>query len=134
MGKHQDAVREFVAQFQAGDRDGVAALLSENVIAYITQSDGSARESRGRDAYADAVTWMDPVSANLRMNIPQILTIEPGLVMVMVEVHAARYGKTLHNFSGQLLRFDDNDLIDRIWMVEALPAYSDEFWSTTAPA
>lgn len=131
MSKHEDSVRQFVDRFAAGDRDGVAALLSENLIAYITQADASVKASHGRDAYADQVTWLDPVGANLQMDIPQILTIEPGLVMAMIKIQASRFGNSINNFTGQLLRFDNEGLIDRIWMVEAEPAESDEFWKAT---
>jgi hypothetical protein len=35
----------------------------------------------------------------------------------------------LHNHAGFLARFDDEGRVDELWMVDALPAYSDEFWS-----
>ena len=35
---------------------------------------------------------------------------------------------TLHNFSGQLAAVNNGKLTE-LWMVEALPAESDEFWS-----
>jgi ketosteroid isomerase-like protein len=46
----------------------------------------------------------------------------------MLEVHAARAGRALHNFSGQLLTVRDG-AITELWMVDALPAESDAFWS-----
>jgi hypothetical protein len=54
--------------------------------------------------------------------------VEPGRVLVMVEVHAARRGRTLHNFSGQLASVRAGR-ITSLWMVDALPAASDRFWS-----
>lgn len=47
----------------------------------------------------------------------------------MVEFKAERKGRTLHNHAGFLARFDGDVRIDELWMVDALPAYSDEFWS-----
>ena len=47
----------------------------------------------------------------------------------MVEIHAARRGRTLHNHAAHLLSVRDG-LIHEWWMVEALPAESDAFWST----
>lgn len=48
--------------------------------------------------------------------------------MVMVEVHAARGRRTLHNFATHLFSLDDGR-ISEWWMVEALPAESDAFWA-----
>ena len=46
----------------------------------------------------------------------------------MVEIQAEREGRRLHNFAAFLADVDDGR-VSRLWMVEALPAYSDEFWS-----
>ena len=127
---HEQTVVDLVQAFAGGDSAAVKSRLADGLGAHVTQSDGSTRQVVGSANYAAIVDAMDPLSANLQMEIPQIMTIEPGLVMAMFEVHAARYGRRLHNFSGQLFRFD-GDVIDRIWMVEALPRESDEFWSAT---
>ncbi|MEI2728467.1 MAG: nuclear transport factor 2 family protein [Candidatus Nanopelagicales bacterium] len=127
---HEQTVVDLVQAFAGGDSAAVKSRLADGLVAHVTQSDGSTRQVVGSANYAAIVDAMDPLSANLQMEIPQIMTIEPGLVMAMFEVHAARYGRRLHNFSGQLFRFD-GDVIDRIWMVEALPRESDEFWSAT---
>jgi hypothetical protein len=48
---------------------------------------------------------MDPVGAGLQMELTQSpVMVGPDQVMVMVEVHAARKGRSLHNFAGHLLR------------------------------
>ena len=127
---HEQTVVDLVQAFAGGDSAAVKSRLADGLVAHVTQSDGSTRQVVGSANYAAIVDTMDPLSANLQMEIPQITTIEPGLVMAMFEVHAARYGRRLHNFSGQLFRFD-GEVIDRIWMVEALPRESDEFWSAT---
>ena len=127
---HEQTVVDLVQAFAGGDSAALKSRLADGLVAHVTQSDGSTRQVVGSANYAAIVDAMDPLSANLQMEIPQIMTIEPGLVMAMFEVHAARYGRRLHNFSGQLFRFD-GDVIDRIWMVEALPRESDEFWSAT---
>ncbi len=46
----------------------------------------------------------------------------------MVEVAAARGDRTLPNHAAHLLRVRNGE-ITQMWMVEALPAYSAEFWS-----
>ena len=44
----------------------------------------------------------------------------------MVEIYAERKERTLHNFAAFLAVGADQ--LRELWMVEALPAYSDEFW------
>ena len=124
----ESVVIDLVSAFALGDAERVGELLAEDLIAHVTNPDGSTREVHGRAAYVAIIDAMDPVSASLRLDIPQITTIEPGLVLVMVEVHASRGGRTLHNFSGQLFRVSSG-VVSQCWMVEALPAESDEFWS-----
>jgi len=46
----------------------------------------------------------------------------------MVEIKAKRKGRELHNFAAFLMDIRDRR-ISKMRMVEALPAYSDEFWS-----
>lgn len=121
-------VIDLVLAFADADTERVGELLAEELVAHVTNPDGSTREVQGRANYLAIIDAMDPVSASLRLDIPQIATIEPGLVLAMVEVHAQRNDRTLHNFSGQLFRVV-NGVVSQCWMVEALPAQSDEFWS-----
>jgi len=51
--------------------------------------------------------------------------------MVMVEIRAERNGRSLHNFSAFLAKTHEGQ-ISELWMVEALPAYSDAFWQSPA--
>ena len=48
--------------------------------------------------------------------------------MTMVEIRAERGGRQLHNFAAFLAQVSDGK-VTKLWMVDALPAYSDEFWS-----
>jgi hypothetical protein len=43
-------------------------------------------------------------------------------------VRAERQGRTLHNFAGFLTRVAEGRITE-LWMVDAKPASSDEFWS-----
>ena len=61
------------------------------------------------------------------MRVTQTVTVAPGSTLTMVEIRAERAGKTLHNFSAFLARIEDGQIVE-LWMVEALPAYSAEFW------
>jgi hypothetical protein len=47
----------------------------------------------------------------------------------MRQLLAERRGRSLHNFSGQLVTVESG-VITELWMVDALPAESDAFWSS----
>ncbi len=85
--------------------------------------------SAGRDDYVESFRAMDVPSANLELTVPNIVEVEPGRVLVMVVVRAERDGRSLHNFSGQLATVRDGRITE-LWMVDALPAESDRFWSS----
>ena len=57
----------------------------------------------------------------------QVLAVDDQRVLAMVEIRAERDGRTLHNHAGFLLELRRG--IARLWMVDALPEYSAEFWS-----
>jgi hypothetical protein len=57
-----------------------------------------------------------------------VLEIDDELVLSMVEIRAKREGRELHNFAAFLARITGGRIAD-LWMVDARPAYSDEFWS-----
>ena len=71
---------------------------------------------------------MDLPSAEFRVDVTQAVAVRPDLAMVMVEINAARGGRTLHNHPAHLFFLRDG-LVAEWWMVEALPAESDAFWS-----
>ena len=57
------------------------------------------------------------------------MTVKPDLAMAMVEINAALAERTLHNHAAHLLFLRDG-LVASWWMVDALPAESDVFWSS----
>jgi ketosteroid isomerase-like protein len=120
-------VSGFLRAFERGDLRSLAELLTDGFVGHITSADAGIRKV-DRDGYVAAVRSMDIRSANLRLEVPNIVEVEPGRVLVMVEVHAQRGRSVLHNFSGQLATVTDGKLSE-LWMVEALPAESDAFWS-----
>ena len=124
----QSVVRRFVAAFRSGDLDTVTALLAPGFVGHITTADGGVR-SANRDAFVASVRAMDVASAQLQLDVPNLVEVEPGRILVMVEVRAERSGRSLHNFSGQLATVRDG-LITDLWMVDALPAESDRFWTS----
>jgi len=124
----QEVAREMVAAFSAADFPRMRSVLADNLCAYITNRDGGVDQVIGADAYLARVEAMDLPSAQFRVELTQLVTIRPGLVMVMVEIHAARGANTLHNHAAHLLQIQDG-AIGAWWMVEALPAESEAFWS-----
>ncbi len=99
--------------------------------AYVTDRDGGVDEVRGTDGYLARarIEAMDLPAARYRLSITQAVTVRPDLVRLMVEVDAPQGGRTLHDHAAHLLTVRDG-VVAEWWMVEALPAESDEFWST----
>jgi ketosteroid isomerase-like protein len=126
MASARDVVLGFMRTFERGDLRVLRESLTDDFTGHITTADGGVRDV-DRDGYVESVRAMDVPTAHLRLDIPNVVEIEPGRVLVMVEVHAQRDGRTLHNFSGQLATVVDGKLSE-IWMVDALPAESDDFW------
>lgn len=123
-----DTFAAFMRAAQAGDLEAMRTLMSESFAGYITTADGGVRRV-DRDGYIASIDTMDVRSANLRMEVPNAVVVEPGRVLAMIEIRAERGGRSLHNFTGQLARVEDG-AITELWMVEALPAESDAFWAT----
>jgi ketosteroid isomerase-like protein len=123
----RDVALAFVRAFGSADLDALGALLADDFVGHVTTADGGVVEV-DREGYVDSVRSMDVATANLRLEVPNIVEVGMDRVLVMVVVHAARGGKTLHNFSGQLATVASGRLTE-LWMVDALPAESDEFWS-----
>jgi ketosteroid isomerase-like protein len=121
------AVTSFLRAFEKGDLRALEGLLTEDFVGHITTADAGIRQV-DRGGYVSGVRSMDVRSADLRLAVPNMVEVEPGRVLVMVEVHAQRGRSVLHNFSGQLATVTDGKL-NELWMVEALPAESDAFWS-----
>lgn len=118
--------RGFFEAFAGGDVEAALARLAPDVVAWVTNADGGVDEVRGRDGYRGRIPDMD--SAEWHIDITQVLAIDAERVLTAVEIHAHRHGKDLHNFAAFLARVADG-LIAELWMVEARPAFSDEFWS-----
>lgn len=126
-----DIAREIVLAFvQAAERGDVSAmgrLMSDDFVGHVTTAEGGSQKA-DRGQYLDSIIQMDVASAGLRLTITDTVDVEPGLVMFLVEVHAERGGRRLHNHSGQLVRIETGR-ISELWMVDALPVESDAFWA-----
>lgn len=123
----ESVVRAFLDAFARADLAGLRVAMADDFVALVTTADGGTRTASADD-YVVSVEAMDVPTAGLQLAVKDVTAIGPDRVLVMVEVHAARNGRTLHNFSGQLATVRDGRIAE-LSMVDALPEESDEFWS-----
>jgi ketosteroid isomerase-like protein len=121
-------IDSFLSAFERGDLAGLRELLSDEFVGRVTTADGGTVELSA-DQYVGSVARMDVPTAELTLSVPDLTPVGDDMVLVMIEVRAARGGLTLHNFSGQLARIRDGRIVE-LSMVDALPSESDRFWST----
>jgi ketosteroid isomerase-like protein len=120
----------FIAAFSAADFGAMRELLAPDLVAWVTGPDGGMARVEGREEYLGRIEAMDLGAARFRVELTQPpVEVESDRVMLMVEVHAERGGRTLHNFAGHLLRIE-GERIAEWWMVDAKPAESDAFWAS----
>jgi len=103
-------------------------LLHANVVSHITNFQGGIDVITGPHDYLSRLNTMDVRNVELSIMPTQIVTVKPRLIMVMVEINASKGDKILHNFTTHLFKFKGNK-IKELWMVEALPKGSSEFWA-----
>jgi ketosteroid isomerase-like protein len=118
--------RELFEAYGRGDLETMRALIAEDVTAYITNADAGVDRVHGRDSFMSRLPDLE--GAQLSTDITQIVAIDEERVMTMIEVKAERQGRTLHNFAAFLARVSDGQVAE-LWMVDAKPAFSDQFWS-----
>lgn len=124
----KELITKFVAGFNSADFNLMSGVLSKNLEAHITNAEGGVNLWQGRDCFIDGIRKFDLENIAPKLYITQILDISPSQSMVMIEVKAERKGKSLHNFAAYLM-FHANGEIQKMFMVEALPEYSDNFWN-----
>jgi ketosteroid isomerase-like protein len=118
-------VRGLIEAFSAQREEDMRAALAEDMTAYVTNAEGGVDRVHGRDSYVRRLLALKaPV---LSVTVTQSVTVSADQGLLMVEIRAERKGRSLHNFSAFLATVRD-DQVSELWMVEALPAYSDEFW------
>ncbi len=121
-----DIARRLFRAYADGDFQAVRSLLADDLTAYVTNAESGVDEVRGADEYMRRLPDLRAAGGSAR--VTQTLAVDQHRVMTMVEIQAEREGRRLHNFAAFLADVDDGR-VSRLWMVEALPAYSDEFWS-----
>ena len=121
------SARGFFEAYGRGDMDAVRAGLAEDLVAYVTTADGGADRVEGRDAYLARLP--DLRAAGGALDVTQVLEVDAEHVLAMVEIRASLGDARLHNHAAFLARVEAGS-ITRLWMVEAQPAHSDEFWAS----
>jgi ketosteroid isomerase-like protein len=118
--------RRLFESYAASDLEAVCACLADDLVGWITNRDGGVDRTDGADAYLSRLP--DLREAELEARITQVLGVDDKRAMVMVAIRAARRGLDLENYAAFLARVLDERVVE-LWLVEAQPAYSDEFWS-----
>ncbi len=126
MSDAPDVVRAFVDAYARGDRARVRALVDDALDAHVTTPDGGVDDTHGAEAFIGRLPDLE--GADLTLTVSQAVEVEPGRVLAMVRVEAARKGAVLHNHGAFLVRVAGGQLTE-LWMVDALPAESAAFWS-----
>ena len=98
-------VNEFLDAFSAADLERMRALLAEDLVAYVTNASGGEDRVEGRDGYLARLEAMDLPSARFSVvpTQPPVL-VDPDRILVMVEVHAERPGRSLENYAAQQIQ------------------------------
>jgi ketosteroid isomerase-like protein len=118
--------RTFFGAYGEGDLEIVRSLLAEDAAVYVTNAEGGVDRVEGRDRAMARLP--DLTGAEWSTGITQVVVVDDERVMTMIEVRAKRKGRELHNFAAFLARVRGDQISD-LWMVEAKPAYSAEFWA-----
>ncbi len=122
----EQLARRFFGAYGAGELETMRELLASDAVSWITNAEGHADRVEGREGFMARLP--ETSDATLSTKITQVLAIDRCRVLTAIEIKAERGGRTLHNFAAFLARAEDGRIAE-LWMVEARPAYSDEFWS-----
>jgi ketosteroid isomerase-like protein len=122
----EELARRFFGAFGGDDAAVMRAAMTEDAVSWITNAEGGSDRVQGREGWIARVPSLE--GAEARVEVVQVVPIDADRMLTMIEVHAARKGRTLHNFAAFLTRVED-DRIAELWMVDAKPAESDAFWA-----
>ncbi len=127
--KLEKTAADFILCFQSGDFDKMASLMNKDAKSYITNASGDVNLFDGKAAFIQNLIELNVKSIQPKVQIDQILSTAQNQVMIMFEGNMVKGNQKFHNIATYLIDFK-NDLIEKIQMVEANPAKSDEFWKT----
>ncbi len=125
MSEAETVLRRLIEAFGVRDEAAMRATLGDGLTAYVTTADGGVEAVHGGDAYLRRLLALQAPSVTV--TVTQSVAVAPAQALAMVEIHAERKGRTLHNFAAFLATVT-GDRLHELWMVDALPASSDEFW------
>ena len=121
-----DLARSFFEAYGEGETETMRSLLAADAVSFITNAEAGADRVDGRDGFMARLPDLE--GARLSTAITQVVAIDEERAMTMVEVKAERQGRSLHNFAAFLTRSAGGQ-ITHLWMVDAKPSDSDDFWS-----
>jgi ketosteroid isomerase-like protein len=105
--------RELFEAYGRSDLAAVGATLADDLVAYVTSSDGDVDVVEGRDRYLERLP--DLRAASGRLDVTQVVEIDPERVLTMVEIHARRKDRDLHNVAAFLARVEDGRVRSSGW-------------------
>jgi ketosteroid isomerase-like protein len=121
-----EVARRLFNAYAVGDIETIRLILSDDLVAYVTNADAGIDVVNGRAAYLERLPDLAKAGGNL--DVTQVATVDTERFLAMIEIRAERNGMTLHNFAAFLGRIAGAQ-IHELWMVDARPAYSDAFWT-----
>ena len=126
MTEPQTLLASLLEGYIARDAGTMEAVLADDVRVWATNAEGGVDPLQGRELVIGALLSLEaPV---FHIEVTQMVRVSDVQALAMVEIRAERNDRILHNFSSFLAR-SNVDRIAELWMVEALPADSAEFWS-----
>jgi ketosteroid isomerase-like protein len=122
----EDVARTLFAAYGAGDVQTMRTCMADDMVGWITNADGGVDRTEGAEAYVARLPDLTGVESETR--ITQVLRVDEERAMTMIAIRATRLCRGLQNYAAFLARVVDGRVAE-LWMVEAQPVYSDEFWS-----
>jgi hypothetical protein len=114
---------------ESSDMETIAASFDPEVRAYVTNAQGGTDLVVGSEDLQERFPDFGAMADEFRATVTQVHEIDQQTVLFMVEIHAKRNGRSLHNFAGIFVRLSESGRMVEYRMVEALPEESDRFWS-----
>ena len=88
MSEHVALVRQFIECYDEGRLDTAGTLLAPDLLAAITEGDGTATIVRGRDSYLARAPDLRAAGGSARLT--QVVDVDADRTLAMVEIRAER--------------------------------------------
>jgi len=113
--KNESTLVRFIELMKMADYPEMKDLLSDDLVAYLTNSKGEVDKLEGKTAYIQRFSAIDR-PREIQMNIVQMVSLVPDQILMMLEVAVNDAGKSIVNHAAYLVKFDHKK-IQEIWMV-----------------